>query len=72
MEKPGITPGLFYCHRKRLKINGCVIGTFKSGVKLKFVMITTYTTFVVFFMFRGSKKIFFSGQNIYLRLLHGW
>jgi hypothetical protein len=53
MEKPGITPGLFYCHRKRLKINGCVIGTLKSGVKLKFVMITTYTTFVVFFMFRG-------------------
>jgi len=53
MEKPGITPGLFYRHRKRLKFNGFVKGTFKSKSKLKMVMLPTYTTFVVFFILKG-------------------
>jgi len=53
MEKPGIKlRRVFYCQWKRLKLNGYVIGTFISEMKLKMVMITTYTTFVVLFMLK--------------------
>ena len=48
MEKPGNTLlRVFYCHWKRLKLNGCVIGTFNSEMKIKMGLMPTYTTFVV-------------------------
>ena len=66
MEKPGNTLlRVFYCHWKRLKLNGCVIGTFNSEMKIKMGLMPAYTTFVVL----KEKSI---DQKIYLRLPHDW